>query len=141
MAPIPLPALGDALDDQPPLEHSRQALERAAETARGYVQRLEADPNDTAVREKLARLMAERLNQPENAIEQLQLLLEVPEQPEAKHAEWLSLIAAWQIKHLEDPEQGRITLERLIRQYPKTPQSIAARRRIQLMDRELKSQG
>jgi hypothetical protein len=69
----------------------------------------------------------------------LTLLLEMPDQPDAKRAEWLSLIAAWQIKYLQDPETGRRTLVQLMRDFPKTPQALAARRRIQLMEQELGS--
>jgi len=48
-------------------------------------------------REKLARLLAERLNQADQGLEQLMLLLNMPDVPDAKRAEWLSLIANWHI--------------------------------------------
>ena len=138
-SPIPLPALGDNFDEEPPKSHTREDLAKAAETANGLVKRLETDPDDVATRERLARMMAERLNQAENGIEQLTLLLEMPDQSDAQRAQWLSLIAAWQMKHLGDLENGRRTLERLAQDFPKSPQAIAARRRLQLMDRQLKS--
>lgn len=136
---IPLPALGDALDEEQPKPHSKHELAKATEMANSCVERLKINPDDIASRERLARLMTERLDQADLGIEQLTLLLEMPDQPDAKRAEWLSLIAAWQIKHLQDPENGRRTLEQLAREFPKSPQALAARRRIQLMDRELRS--
>jgi len=139
VSPIPLPALGDAMDEAPPLSHSKQELAKAAEMANSCVERLKINPDDVASRERLARLMTERLDQPDLGIEQLTLLLEMTDQPDAKKAEWLSLIAAWQIKHLQDTDNGRRTLEQLMRDFPKSPQALAARRRIQLMEQELGS--
>src|SRR5262249_14937968 len=74
-SPIPLPALGDTFDEELTQPHSAQEVARAAETANDYVKRLEVDPDDVVSRERLARLMAERLNQAANGIEQLTLLL------------------------------------------------------------------
>jgi hypothetical protein len=127
------------MDEEPPQPHSKYELAKATELANSCVERLNVNPDDVASRERLARLMTMRLDQADLGIEQLTLLLEMSDQPDAKRAEWLSLIAAWQIKHLEDPENGRRTLERLIRDFPKSPQAVAARRRTQLMDREVKS--
>jgi hypothetical protein len=89
-------------------------------------------------RERLARIFAERLDQPDLGIEQVTLLLDLPDQPDLRRAEWLGLVAAWHIRHRHDSEAGRQTLERLIREFPKTPQAIAARRRLQLLDAESK---
>ena len=66
-------------------------------------------------------------------MEQLALLLEMPDQPEAKRAEWLSLTAAWHLKYLHDGESGRKTLEQLINDFPQTAQAFAARRRLDRM--------
>jgi hypothetical protein len=62
------------------------------------------------------------------------LLLDLPEQPESKRAEWLGLTAAWHIKYRHDLAAGRRTLERLLQEFPHTPQALAARRRLELMD-------
>jgi len=139
VSPIPLPALGDAMDAEPPQPHSKYELAKAAELANSCVERLNLNPDDVASRERLARLMTMRLDQADLGVEQLTLLLEMPDQPDAKRAEWLSLIAAWQIKYLQDSETGRRTLVQLTRDFPQTPQALAARRRIQLMEQELGS--
>ena len=62
------------------------------------------------------------------------LLLDMPEQPESRRAEWLGLVAAWHIRYRHDSDAGRRALERVIREFPHTPQALAARRRLQLLD-------
>jgi hypothetical protein len=133
--PIPLPALGDSLDEEAAAAGEKLDPAQASRLANECVQRLERNPNDALAREKLARLLAEQLNQAPSAIEQLQWLLQLPEQGESRRAEWLGLIAAWQIKLLGDAEAGRRTLEQLVRDFPQTAQALAARRRIRLLDR------
>lgn len=137
-APIPLPALGDSIDQAPPIESGLQRHE-AAEAANACVETLSRDPNNTSARERLARLFAEHLGQPDLGIEQANLLLDLPDQPEARRAEWLSLIAAWHIRYRHDTNAAREMLERLVREFPQTPQALAARRRLQLMDAETRS--
>jgi hypothetical protein len=136
---IPLPALGDHLDEEPVAPESKLEREKAINLAKACVEKLEADPNDVASREKLARILAERLDQPERGIEQIWLLLDIPNQPDTKRAEWLSFIGAWQLKHLRDIEAGRKTLEKLVREFPGSLQAMAAQRRLRLMDMEAKT--
>ena len=137
-APIPLPALGDALDEPSPHPDSEMDRQQAADEANTCVEILKADPNNVHARERLARLFAERLDQPDLGIEQLTLLLDLPDQPDLRRADWLALIAAWHIRYRHDSDTGRKFIERLIREYPQTPQALAARRRIQLLDRKSK---
>ena len=134
--PVPLPALGDNLDAEPAPSETEAGREQAAALANRCVERLQQDPNHVGAREKLARLFAERLDRAESGIEQLMLLLNLPDQPEARRAEWLGLIAAWHLKYRHDRDSGRKTLERVIAEFPHTPQALAARRRIELMDAE-----
>ena len=130
-APIPLPALSDELDEPPPEVTVSRA--RAREMATECVQRLNVDPNNIVAREKLARIFTEMLGQPDLGIEQISLLLNMPDQPELKRAEWLGTIAAWHIRYRNDPETGRAILERVIAEYPQSPQALVARRRLRLM--------
>jgi hypothetical protein len=127
--PIPLPGAA-ARRVQGPFDTSSNRTEATAQ-AGACVAQLERDPNDVAAREKLAGILAERLEQAEAGIEQLRQLLMLPGQQDAKRAEWLRLMAAWQIHRLNDPEEGRKTLERLVREFPLTPQALAAQGRIQ----------
>jgi len=131
--PIPMPALGDTLDEESPPLDSELDYDAAVESATGCIEKLKQDPNNIATREKLARIFTERLHQAELGIEQITLLLNMSGQADAKRAEWLSLAAAWHIKYRHDPETGRNILEQLIREFPQSAQAFAARRRIRLM--------
>jgi hypothetical protein len=128
---IPLPALSDELDEPPP--EAKVSRARAREMADECVQRLNRDPNNVSAREKLARILTEMLGQPDMGIEQITLLLNMPDQTELKYAEWLGTIAAWHIRYRNDPETGRAVLERIVTQFPETPQALVARRRLRLM--------
>jgi hypothetical protein len=131
---IPLPALHDPLDDEriplPPQISEREALE----LANRCVAQLTRNPNNVAAREKLARLFAEHLHQPERGLEQVELLLGLPEQPDVKRAEWLGLSAMWQLRYRQDTASARALLERILREFPNSPQSFAARRRLKSLD-------
>ena len=87
-----------------------------------------------APREELARLWAERLGQPSLALEQMELLLGMPHQSEPKRAEWLALMAGWQIRYRGDEPAARALLDRLVREFPETVQAFAAQRRLNLMN-------
>jgi len=132
--PIPLPALGDQLDHEPPPITESERKKAVAE-ANAFVERLNQDPNNISAREKLARLFTERLGRPELGIEQLGLLLDMPDQPEGKRADWLGSIAAWRIKYQHDLGNGRKCLERLVREFPQTPQALAAHRRLEQLEK------
>lgn len=132
--PIPLPALGDHFDDTPPVLPSPAMRAEAASKAQMCVDRLNRQPNDHATREELARLLAEQLGQVNQAIEQIQLLLNLPGQASDRQAVWLGLIAAWQLKYQQNLVAGRQTLDRIIREFPQSPQALSARRRLQLLN-------
>jgi hypothetical protein len=137
---IHLPALGDSFDGEPePAPAVNQ--DKAVATANACVQQLKQDPNNISAREKLARTFAEQLEQADRGIEQLALLLNLPDQPDSRRAEWLGLTAAWHIKYRRDADAGRKALERLIEEFPRTPQAFSARRRLQLLDRERQASG
>jgi hypothetical protein len=137
--PIPLPALGDRLDETRDQQTPTLGRKEAARHANAAVELLKKDPNDTAAREKLARLFAEQLEKADLGIEQIGLLLDMPEQPDTKRAEWLSLLAAWHIKYKHDLESGRRFLQKLTAEFPDTPYAFAARVRLERMSREQRS--
>jgi len=58
----------------------------------------------------------------------------MPDQPDARKAEWLGLLAAWHIRYRHDTDTGRRFLERLIHEFPQSAQAFAAHRRIRLLD-------
>ena len=59
----------------------------------------------------------------------------MPEQPDSKRAEWLSLQAAWQLKYKNDRDKGRELLKRLVREFPETAQAFAAEQRLRRFER------
>jgi len=129
---IPLPALNEssaaALSETTP--------EQATVLMNQLIEQLTRDPNNAADREKLARLLAEPLGKAAVAIEQVELLVNMGDQPDARRAEWLSLIATWQLKLQQDESAAVETLERIVREFQHTPQAFAAQRRISLLKAE-----
>jgi len=53
---------------------------------------------------------------------------------QSKIAEWLSLMAAWQLKYRDDKEAAQKILQRLIKDFPHSAQAFAAQRRLKLME-------
>jgi hypothetical protein len=134
---IPLPALGDQLDLPP--QASAMDRQQAAQFANACVEQLRQNPNNVGAREKLARTLTEQLDKAPLGIEQIALLLDMPDRSETERAGWLSLIAAWEIKYCQDVDAGRKFLERLIREYPNSGQAFAARRRLELLARQARA--
>ena len=92
-----LPALGSILDQAASTPASPSDRNEAAARANDCVQKLQKNPDNMAVREELARILAERLDKAGAAIEQIELLLNMPEVSPGQAAEWLGMMAAWQI--------------------------------------------
>ena len=136
---IHLPALseefGHGQDANAPTVNRTEALAQADECVR----KLRQDPNDVPTREKLALIFAEQLGKIELASEQIESLMEMPEQPPAKMAEWLAMLAGWQLRFSENPETARRFLERLIHEHPHSVQAFAAQRRLTLLDMDARA--
>lgn len=137
--PIHLPAIkarfGENADEIKPEVN----LKEAAALANRCVEKLKLDPNHVESREELARIFAEKLDQPEHAFTQIKLLLGMSDQPVRKRAEWLGLLAAWHLRS-GDKDRARIFLEQIVRNYPQSPQAFAAQCRLNLMDIESKAE-
>lgn len=136
--PVHLPALHDPLDEPTSPPASTMSVKEAAARATQLNARLKFQADDIATREELARLYAGPLDQPSTAIAHVESLLARPDQPPEKSADWLGLIAAWQIERLQNLEAGRETLRRLIREYPASPPAFAAQRRLLHLETEEK---
>jgi hypothetical protein len=136
---IRLPALREELDEPPNWNLPKADRDQAAAFANACVEKLKQNPNDIAARERLATTLAERLGKVEPALEQLELLLGMAEAPPDKPAEWLGLKAAWLIRYRQDWAAAKPVLERLVHEYPQTPQAFAAQRRLCLMEMEARS--
>jgi hypothetical protein len=134
---IRLPALRSNLEEAPAPAGARETSRaEAAAVANRLVERLKQDPNDVPAREEVARVLAEQLDQPDLGIEQMNLLLGLPGQPDGRRAEWLASIATWQIRYQQDSEAAQATLERLVHDHPQSPQAFTAQRRLFLMAAE-----
>jgi tetratricopeptide (TPR) repeat protein len=131
---LSMPALNDDLDETAKENVPETDPKEAEAAANRFVEKLKLDPNDVEAREKLARIFAERLGQAELGINQLELLLEMPEQPSNKMAEWIGLMAAWRLKYFDDREAAQKLLQRLIKEFPQSVQAFAAQRRLKLME-------
>jgi hypothetical protein len=132
---IRLPALSEEFDrTAAPVTSADDA--QAIARARQCVEGLKQDPNNVVLREELAFLLAERVGQVEDGIQQLGLLVGMPGQPEPKIAEWLALMASWHVKYRRDETAARELLQRIVRDFPQTLQAFAAQRRLRLMEVE-----
>jgi hypothetical protein len=137
---IALPALTGELEAPAPGPGTKLNRRDALGLANECVDRLKRNSNDVPSREKLARLFTEELDKADLGIEQLDLLLGMPDQPEQKRAEWLSLSAAWHFRYRQDRATTRQILERLVQELGQTPQAFAAQRWLSLLDMEERMQ-
>ena len=128
--PIPLPGPRREWDPDSFANPSDLAKEQAVAAANACVDKLNTEPNNFEAREKLARLLAD-LDQVDQGLEQLMLLVTVPEAPEAKRAQWLNLAASWHFVRRHDVETSRKLLQRLIHEFPHSSEAVDARMRLQ----------
>lgn len=130
-----LPALHDELDE--PTEIQSVDAEAVRNRAELLSQKLARDPNDAHAREEFSRSLV-LMDKRDAAIDQLDLLLEMEGQPANRRAEWTGLKANWvSQRDPKDPEVRKL-LEHIVQQFPETPQALAARRRILLMDEQIR---
>jgi hypothetical protein len=131
---IPLPpaaAPGDVA--APPLE-SGLPREEALARANQCVENLRRDPNDVPAREELARLFMHGLGQLAQAVEQMELLVGMPDQPAEKVVEWLGLMAVWHLKFGGDAKASGQIMGRLVESFPNSPRTWVIQRRIKLIE-------
>ncbi|MCU0770498.1 MAG: hypothetical protein MUE94_01840 [Verrucomicrobia bacterium] len=131
--PVHLPALHD--DWAEPGIHDEAGMDRARTRAEVLSHTLTRNPDDTGAREEFARALG-RLGKLDAAIEQVDLLLAMDGQPPARRAEWMGLKAAWTLQQSTKDPAGRELLQRILIEFPDSPQALAARRRILLMDEQ-----
>ncbi len=125
-APRPLPRL------QPPADPRQTALAEA----RRCVEQLTANPDDLETREHFACLLAGPIDQPATAIDQLDLLLALPGQPDARRAAWLAQQADWHAHRRQDVPAAQAALRRITEEYPQTSHAFEAQRRLYALQLE-----
>ncbi len=129
---VALPPKAARFDE--PFPEIKPGLTRAdaAALANDLADRLRREPDNTAAREQFAILLAEHLGKVDLAVEQLELLIELPDQPERTVARWLGRIACWRLRLQHDEPAARAIYERLVRSFPHTPEAFEAQRRLTL---------
>ena len=105
-----------------------------------YVKHLEQHPLDTEVREQLAVLYADHYQRLDLAADELEQLIESPNQPAKRVAHWLNLLADLQVRHGADYATVRRTLEKIVERFPDWAVAEMARSRLNRLKLELKGQ-
>ena len=109
-----------------------------AQLARVYVKHLEQHPLDTEVREKLAVIYARHYQRLDMATMELNQLINEPNQPPKRVAQWLNLLANLQMKGGADFDTVRETLETIVQRFPGLPAAEIAQSRLNRLKLEFK---
>jgi tetratricopeptide (TPR) repeat protein len=131
---FPLLPLSDQLDDRGAGTEPDPHDPAARALAERCIEKLKQDPNDVEVREQLALVLADQMGALGLAIDQINLLMEMPGQSAARFPGWLALMAGWEIRRGTNLDAARELLRRLIREHPDSVQAFAAQRRLKLLD-------
>lgn len=124
----------------PRSEHFRPTETDPALLANQYVKHLEEHPLDTEAREKLAVLYADHFQRLDLATNELEQLIQQPNQPSRLVVRWLNLLADIQIRGGADYETVRAIIQRIIDRDPKAAAANVAQNRLARLRLELKSQ-
>jgi tetratricopeptide (TPR) repeat protein len=119
--------------------HLRRAEADPAQLAAEYVKHLEQHPLDTEAREKLAIIYADHYGRLDMATDQLEQLIQAPNQPAKLVVHWLNLLADLQIRGGAAYETARDTLQRIVDRAPNLAAAELARHRLALLTLELKA--
>src|SRR5262249_42443784 len=104
-----------------------------------YVNHLQKHPLDMEVREKLAVLYSDHYGRLDLAIDQLEQMIQQPNQPARLVVHWLNRLADLQIRFNAEYEVIKGTLERIVELDPKVAAAEMARKRMDLLKLELKA--
>ena len=119
--------------------HLRPTGSDPAKLAADYVKHLEQHPQDTEAREKLAVIYADHYGRLDLAADQLDQLINQPNQPAKQVVHWLNLLADLHLRHGADYNAVSQMLEQIIERYPNLAAAGMARNRIDLLKLELKA--
>lgn len=111
-----------------------------ADLALEYVHHLEQHPMDTEAREKLAIIYADHYDRLDLALDQLEQMIQLPNQPNRLIVRWLNQFADLQIRSGADYDSVKATLQRIVDLDPNVAAAEVARKRIDLLKLELKAQ-
>jgi len=111
-----------------------KTIEQEAEE---MVQHLEQHPFDTETRERLACLYAEKYRRLDLAAEQLEQMIQCPNQPARQVVRWLNLLADFQVMLEQDLIAATATLQRIVDKFPNTAFAAQAKERMANLPSEL----
>jgi hypothetical protein len=131
--PIRLPALREHFS-APIADTSASSKQEATIEANRMSDRLRENPNDFNARERLAILLAEKLGQVNVGIEQLRLMINMPEANAEQAAKWVAQIATWERHFNKNESKFRTLLAEILRLYPKTTSALSAQRQLRLIE-------
>jgi tetratricopeptide (TPR) repeat protein len=121
-------------------EFLRPAEADPAQLAADYVKHLAQHPQDTEAREKLAVLYARHYQRLDLARQELEQLINQPDQRAKQVARWLNLLADLQVHGGADYDTVRETLAEIIERFPGLPVAELAQSRLNLLRLEIKGQ-
>jgi len=102
------------------------------------VKHLQEHPFDGEAREKLALIYADHYHRMDLAADQFEQLITCPNQPQKRVVGWINRLADLQVRHGENYETVRATLQRIVDLYPGAAVADVAANRITLLKLELK---
>jgi outer membrane protein assembly factor BamD (BamD/ComL family) len=138
-APIPLPHGIENVGLLQSAAHLAPAGADPAQRAQELVRHLEQHPQDSEARERLAVIYADHFQRLDLAADQLQQLIDQPNQPSKNVIRWLNLLADLQIRHNAGYDAVAATLTQIIERFPSQAVASVARNRLDLLKLELKS--
>lgn len=109
------------------------------ELAGAYVKHLQAHPDDTEAREKLAIIYARHFQKLDLATIELEQMINEPNHHPKRIAHWLNLLADLQVHGGADYETVRATLEKIIERFPNFGVADVARSRLAHLKLEFKA--
>lgn len=132
---IRLPSLREHFEESQAADQAANKREATLEANR-LTARLQDNPNDHEVRERLALLLAERLGHIKLGAEQLRLIIKQDDVPAECRAKCLSHLANWERRFNKNETGFKNILNEILRDFPNTTQAYSARRQLQLMENE-----
>jgi tetratricopeptide (TPR) repeat protein len=121
-------------------DHLKPAEIDPKELVADYVKQLELHPQDTEARERLAVLYANHYGRLDLAADQLEQMIQQPNQPSRLVVHWLNLLADLQVRGGCDYETVSATLQRIVDRNPELAAAHMARNRLALLKLEIKAQ-
>jgi tetratricopeptide (TPR) repeat protein len=106
--------------------------------AAAHVKHLETHPHDSEVREKLAVIYAKDFQRLDLATLELMQLINEPRHAPKQVANWLNLLANFQVELGADLATVRATLEQIVTRFPDLPLADVTRRRLARINSEFK---